>query len=233
MTHDNIPQEPGQRRFSRGGVAAGLAAGLVGGSLAGLALGVPGISSATSDGIAAPAALVQQTDDTDTVPADPAPTEPAPDDTTTDDTAPAEIGDRLRDTLQELVDDGTLTAGQADAVTTHLIENRPERLNRGGHRDHGDRGGRRGHGGFDRSGVITDLLGIDAETLRDELRSGSTLAEIAEANGVETSALIDAIVAQAGERFDTAVENERLTAEEAAEKLAEFEAKVTERINGN
>lgn len=210
------------RSFSKGGAILGLTAGLVGGSLAGLAFGVPGISSAASSGAPAPAAFVQQTDDTDV-------------DVTDADApevdVPAEAGDRLRDVLQELVDDGTLTADQADAVTTHLVENRPERLGRRGGPI--GRGGPLGRGGFERSEVLTDLLGVDAQTLKEELRSGSTLAEIAEANGIDTETLITTIVDQAEVRLDAAVEAERLTADEADERLAEFEAKVTERINGD
>ena len=201
----------GGMKNSTKGAAFGLTAGLVGGSLAGMVLGVPGISSAS----ASTAVAVQQSD------------EPVDD-------APVERGEMLREVLQALVDDGTLTADQADAVTTHLVENRPERGNRGDRvgRGHGDRGGR-GPGGFDRSGVLTELLGLDSEALRTELRSGSTLAEIAEAQGVEASAVVDALVAQATERMNAAVESERLTADEAAEKLAELETRIADRVNGD
>ena len=70
------------------------------------------------------------------------------------------------------------------------------------------------------------------DDLREQLRSGSTLAEIAAANGVEASALIDALVSQAEERINAAVDAERITAEEAAEKLAEVETRITDKING-
>lgn len=195
----------GGMKNSTKGAAFGLTAGLVGGSLAGMVLGVPGISSAS------PAVAVQQVD------------EPV-------DEAPVERGEKLREILQALVDDGTLTADQADAVTTHLVENRPERTRRG---DRGHRGNHGSRGGFDRSGVLTDLLGLDAEALRTELRSGSTLAEIAEAQGVEASAVVDALVAQATERMNAAVESERLTADEAAAKLAKLETRIADRVNGD
>ncbi len=139
----------------------------------------------------------------------------------------------MRESLQTLVDAGTITAEQADAVTAHLVESLPERGGHGGDHGGGHGGDRGGLGGFGRSEVLTDLLGIDAATLREELRSGATLAEIAAANGVSTDDLIAALVTAADERLDTAVENGRLTAEEAAEKLAEIETKITDRINGN
>ena len=67
----------------------------------------------------------------------------------------AEPGTRLREVLQPLVDDGTISAEQADAVTEHIVANRPERGDRG----HG------GRGGFGRRGmhseVLTEVLGID------------------------------------------------------------------------
>ena len=201
-------------RSSKKGLAIGLTAGLVGGSLAGLVLGVPGLSSAADDddtSPAAPAALVQQVDDT------------------VGEGTQTNPGERLRDALQPLVVDGTLTASQADSVATHLVENRPERGDRGDRGNHG----RRGPGKFARSEVLTELLGVGADELREELRAGSTLAEIAAANGVETSAVIAALVTQAEERINTAVEAERITAEEVAEKLAKIETRITDKINGN
>jgi polyhydroxyalkanoate synthesis regulator phasin len=215
--NNTISPQPAPPRTSKKGVALGLTAGLVGGSIAGLMLGMPGLSSAAVDdgANAAPAAVVQQVDD-------PAVDGPAVD-------APAERGERLREVLEALVDDGTLTAGQADAVTAHLIENRPERGDRRHRGDHGNRG----PGHIVRSEVLAELLGIEADDLREQLRSGSTLAEIAAANGVETSAVIDALVAQAEERINAAVDAERITADEGAARLAEIETRISDKINGN
>ncbi len=207
-------QEPTK---SRRGLAVGLTAGLIGGTAAGLVLGVPGLSGATNDGPAA--GIVAQVDDPAPVDDPVAPGDPAPD---------REPGDRIREVLQELVDDGTLTPEQADAVTAHLVENRPERDGRGGPGHHGP-----GHHGprFD-DGVVTELLGIDAETLRTELRGGATLVEIAAANDVSEQALVDALVAQATERIDQAVVDGKLDAAAADEMKADLEARITARVNG-
>lgn len=217
--NDNIDTagQSGKRR----GLTIGLAGGLLAGTAAGLVFGVPGLSSAASDTTSvAPAALVQQTDDTE-------PTEAV-------DSADApEMGTRLRETLQSLVDDGTITADQADAVTAHLVENRPEGGGHGG--PGGGPGGR--HGGLmgGAAGVaseaLTDLLGIDAQDLRSQLRDGATLAEIATAQGVEVQAVVDELVGELTERVDNAVENGRIDQAEADEKLAEAEAKITEMVN--
>ncbi len=201
----------------RRGLTIGLAGGLLAGTAAGLVFGVPGLSSAADNGT--PAALVQQTDEADTT------TTPE----TPEDVAP-EMGTRLRESLQALVDDGTITAAQADAVTAHLVENRPER-------GEGGRGGRhagplgRGFGAGVGSEALTDLLGIDAAELRTQLRDGATLAEIASAQGVEVQAVVDELVAELTERVDNAVENGRIDQAEADEKLADATAKITDMVN--
>jgi hypothetical protein len=208
--------EDESRNRGRVGAAAGVAVGLVGGAAAGLMLGVPGVSGASD----APAAVVQQDDDE------------APE--TDDDAEPGhsfERGDRLRDGLEPLVEDGTITSGQADAVAEHLVEQRPEgRMQRHGSGKHGRFGGPVARGAI--SDAVTELLGIDAETVRDELRSGSTLAELAEANGVPTETLVDTLVAQASQRLDVAVENGRIDADKAADFEEKLEEQMTERVNG-
>ena len=128
---------------------------------------------------------------------------------------------RIREVLQPLVDDATIDGDQADAVSQHLVESMPRR-------------GEAHRGGRDlaaRSEVVTDLLGIDAETLRAELAAGSTLAEVAVANGVSTDDLVAALVAEAAERIAEHVEEGSLTEEEAAAKLADITDRVSERVN--
>jgi hypothetical protein len=222
--HDasNPTHDPATPSGKRRGIAVGIAGGLLAGTAAGLVFGVPGLTSAASTDVAvSQAALVQQTDETDT---------PAED-------APAERGARLRESLQALVEDGTITAEQADVVTAHLVENRPERGEfRGGEGRSGDgHGGHRGGPGMFGRGVaseaLTDLLGIDGEELRTQLRAGTTLAEIAAAQGVDVQAVIDELVAEVAERVDNAVENGRIDQAEADEKLAEAEAKITDMVN--
>lgn len=226
MTNENTPtsnpaaESTGKRR----GVAIGVAGGLLAGSAAGLVFGVPGLTSAASSDIAVQsAAVVQQVDDTDpTVPAEDPAADPAD--------AP-EMGTRLRETLQPLVDDGTITAEQADAVTAQLVESRPERGEGEGHGP----GGHRGRLGMFAAGVgseaLTDLLGLDAQELRQQLRDGATLAEIATAQGVEVQAVVDELVAELDERLTNAVENGRIDQTEADQKLADATAKITDMVN--
>lgn len=210
-----------QTRSSKKGLTVGLTAGLLGGAAAGMVLGVPGLSSAAESDIE-PVAIVQQVDDT-VAPSDVAPDErPDP-------------GTRLRDVLQPLVDDSTLTAVQADAVADHLVANRPDRP------DRGDRGDRRGHGPGGRFGrlgggaaseAVTDLLGIDQEAIVEQLRAGSPLADIANANGVDTDTLVDTLVAEAQARIDAAIEAGNVEADQVADRLANLEEQITARVNG-
>jgi hypothetical protein len=216
---------------SGSGRRRGVAIGLAGGLLAGTAAGVESDAALDRPGTpkTRPAAVVQQTDETD-------PSTPAPADAPDADEAP-ELGTKLRETLQALVDDGTITAEQADAVTAHLVENRPERGEGGfgggpgGHRG-GPGGGMFGRGGPGMgSEALTGVLGLTAEEIHTQLHDGATLAEIATAQGVEVQAVVDALIAELDTRLDEAVADGRIDQAEADTKLAEAETKITDMVN--
>jgi hypothetical protein len=78
---------------------------------------------------------------------------------------------------------------------------------------------------------IATLLGIDVESLHDALRDGSTLAELADFNGVEVDAVVDLLVGSHTEHIEQAVENGRITQENADERLSDLEERVTDRVN--
>jgi ribosomal protein S20 len=182
--------------------AAGLTVGLLGGGAIAVVAGLPSLAGASSS-----PTWVQATDDT-TVESD---------DTSGDHTT------HLQDALQPLIDDGTITQAQADAVIAALEAARPE----GGMGRHGGFG----HGGAGLTAAAT-ALGVTEDELRTELRSGSSLADVAAAKGVDVQAVIDAIVAEATAAIDQAVTDGRLTADEAAEKKAELSERVTAMVNG-
>lgn len=75
------------------------------------------------------------------------------------------------------------------------------------------------------------LIGIDIDTLWAEVDSGKSLAEIAQANGVDPQTLIDAGIAAENQLIDAEVAAGLLTAEEAAEWRAEVPAYVSEMVN--
>jgi polyhydroxyalkanoate synthesis regulator phasin len=218
----------------------GLAIGLLGGAAAGMVIGVPGLSSAASD---SPAVLEQTdpTDPTETIDTTGTTETTDPTDTERAEAVQAEATERLRESLQDLVDDGTISAEQADAVAAHLVENRPDRGRFGDHEGRGPgRGaghlpglGGPGHGRFGSpfDGEVLETLGIDAATLRAGLEDGKSLAEIAAEQGVEVQTLIDELVAEGSERIDEAVTNGRLDADQAADRKAELESRITEMVN--
>lgn len=142
----------------------------------------------------------------------------------TDDTTPGstieETAPSFENFLAPLVEDGTITQDQADSIAESLAE---RGFGRGHHR-HGFRAGE--------SEVVTELLGLTEAEIRTEIQAGSTLAEVAEANGVATQTLIDALVTEHQEHLDQAVTDGRLTEPEAAERSADLEERVTARVNG-
>lgn len=240
------PTARASRPRSRRGLTTGMAIGLLGGTAAGLVFGVPGLTSASSNDLAA---LVGQTDTTEVPTTDETDETPAPDAEADETPIPGrhDWGQRgvehLRESLQDLVDDGTITAEQADAVAADLVEDSVARAEQW-MAEHGDElreigerfkhrpgGGVFGRGAGVTSEALTDLLGLEAQELREQLRDGATLAEIATAQGVEPQAVIDELVSEYQERLDNAVENGRLEQAEADERLAEATERITTMVN--
>ncbi|GIG39263.1 hypothetical protein [Cellulomonas phragmiteti] len=118
--------------------------------------------------------------------------------------------------LSGLVEDGTLTSSQADEVATTLEGSDALR-------------GGRGHGGghhLDLTAAAT-ALGMTSDELRTALDvEGTTLADVAAAQGVPTSALVDALVEARTERLQEKVAEGDLTQAEADEKIAALPERV-------
>ena len=183
--------------------AAGLT--IAGGSLGVAALSPGGIAGAQDD---AP---------TDT-------TEQAPSETDAPDVDGPGQADHFGDVIGSLVEDGTITQDQADTIGERFAEARAE--------FDGRRPGLRGRPGirgavsFD---VVTEVTGLTQDEIREGLRNGETLAELA---GDNSEALAAAMVDAANERIDAGVESERLTEERAEELRAQVEQQVQDRLNG-
>ncbi len=88
-------------------------------------------------------------------------------------------------------------------------------------------------GGFADSpiAIAAEQLGMEPDALLTELQAGKTVAELAEANGVSLDSIVDAVVAAHSERLATAVENGRITQEQADERLATMTEHLTERLS--
>lgn len=144
--------------------------------------------------------------------------EPATAQETVDEPASSVVPPGIQTVLDELVADGTLTQAQADAVAEALVaaDLRPHR----------------GHHRGAHLGTLTEVLGLDAAELRDALADGATLAELAEQAGVSVDELVASMVAEAEQHLSAAVDQGRLTQEEADERLAEIEERITALVNG-
>ena len=127
---------------------------------------------------------------------------------------------RLNETLKPLVDAGTITQAQADAVIAALKADMPERG------EHG-RGGKGGPG----MDVAAQALGMTADELHTALKGGQTLAQVAESKGVNVQVVVDALVASATNHINEKVASGDITQAEADEKLANVTERVTERVN--
>jgi hypothetical protein len=69
-------------------------------------------------------------------------------------------------------------------------------------------------------------LGVTPQALREQLRSGKSLAQVAEAWGKSVQGLEDAILAGVKDRLDAAVAAGKVSAEKAAQLLASLKARV-------
>ena len=144
--------------------------------------------------------------------------------------------DRIKDALTGLVTDGSLTQEQADEVAGTLAD-----ADLGG-REGGPGGwGPGGHGAPGGPGLLgaglsaaADALGLDEEELRTTLsQEGTTLADVAQAQGVGVSELVDALVATAQEHLAAAVEEGHLTQAQADERVTELRERITERVSSD
>ncbi len=176
--------------------AAGIALGLVVGGAAGFALGLPGVSSAQTG--------------TTTPPATTAPSD-----------AQAAHEAKLRETLKPLVDNGTLTQSQLDAVVGALQSAGPIL---------------QGHPGGPRFGAnlntAASTIGVTEDELRSALSSGQSIADVAKAHNVDPQTVIDALVTEMKQRLADAVTAGKMTQANADQLAADSTTRITDTVNG-
>ena len=137
-------------------------------------------------------------------------------DETTDEAAQNAVT-RIAEKLQSLVDDGTITADQAEAVAEVLADGFKGGPRRGHHRPN--------------IGALAEFLGMEADAFREAMQEYDTLADLAEANGSSGAAVIDFLVGQVQDKLDEAVADGKFDQAEADEKLADATEKITEMVN--
>lgn len=149
------------------------------------------------------------------------------------------MAERLRETLQGLVDNGTITQAQADAVIQTLTDARKTWADHAGDKKRGsfDWNAGRDHAGgpaamFRGMKEIYDAIGLDPSEIFEHLRDGKTIAQIAEDHGVARQTLVDAVIDPLTERLDAAVADGRMTREQADQLLARTTEGLTKAIDG-
>jgi hypothetical protein len=88
-----------------------------------------------------------------------------------------------------------------------------------------------GPGFFGAFDAAAEYLGLTPAELREQLASGKSLADVAKAEGKSVEGLKNAILDDAKERLDQAVEDGRLTQAQADEILDRLESKIDDLVN--
>jgi uncharacterized protein YidB (DUF937 family) len=129
----------------------------------------------------------------------------------------------------DTVIDALVTVATADIrerMTAVVNGEAPE----GGRRAHHGPGGRRG--GFHVSlDLAAEAIGVTDDELHGALEDGQSLAQVAEANGVDVQTVIDALVAEINAHIDEKVADGDLSEEEGAERKAEAAERITDLVN--
>ncbi len=126
-------------------------------------------------------------------------------------------GSLLADALAELVEEGVLDQTQADAVQEKLQEKFEEIRPRFEDRAHPRGRFHRGRIGLD---AAAGAIGIEPEELRAALIDGQSLADVAEANGVDRQAVVEALTDEVQARIDAQLESGHIDQERADDLAA-------------
>lgn len=121
--------------------------------------------------------------------------------------------------LQSKVDSGNITQERADEIRERMANRAAQREARQQNRG-------------ERAEELGAILGTTAEDLIADLRAGTSVADLAEAAGVDIDVIIDQIEAQQTANIDQAVTDGRIDQARADEKLETLRDQITARING-
>jgi hypothetical protein len=151
---------------------------------------------------------------------------------------PRELTNALKQALKNRVDagvrDGRLTEAQAARLKERIDAGDAPVFGFGFHRGpgfHFRHHGRHGplHAKFQ---AAAEYLGITPSALREALTDGKSLAQVARDRNKSVDGLIDALLNQAQEKLDRAVEEGHLTEAEKREMLSGLRERITNLVNG-
>ncbi|MBI5666558.1 MAG: hypothetical protein HZC41_01000 [Chloroflexi bacterium] len=142
------------------------------------------------------------------------------------DAVTAEVVVALTDAINAAVENGDLTQKRADRLLERLDEVVARVINGELPRRAVERAVQLGvlHLAADETGLLPREIIV-------QLRDGSTLADILTENGVDVNTFINDAAERLDTRLDRLVERGRITQERADDLLAQFRARLTERIN--
>ena len=118
----------------------------------------------------------------------------------------------------------------ADVTIDSTVDSADADYDRDERRGPGGRGGRGGRGG-EQMATVAEVIGVEAEALREAFAAGQSVADVAEANGVALDDVVAAVVAEMESHIAEHVAEGKLTQDEADAKLADAADKVTERLS--
>lgn len=134
---------------------------------------------------------------------------------------------RLKTTLDPLVKDGTIDQSQEDKVIAALNSAKPNGA-----------AGLGRHGGFGLgapgadTAVVAKALGVTTDQLKTDLQGGKSIADIATAQHVDLSKVIQTLVDDQNTKLDAAVKAGTLTQAQADTIKANETQRITDRVNG-
>jgi hypothetical protein len=134
------------------------------------------------------------------------------------------------DQVEADLEAGKITKAQADELKARIRQGNAPFLFGGPHRFGGP--GRMHHAPFGHLSAAAEYLGLTVPQLLQKLSSGQSLADVAKAQDKSVDGLKKAMVADAKERLDQAVENGMLTEAQAKKALSEIEARIDDLVNG-
>jgi len=146
---------------------------------------------------------------------------------------PAKLSDALTKALEDRVDAavaaGSITKAEGDALKARIEAGDAPGLFGGG--PHGGRFGFSHHHGPGLD-AAAKYLGVTEAQLRTDLANGKTLADVAKAHGKTAAGVVDALVADAKTKLDTAVKAGRLMQAQADEMLSDLKGHLADLVNG-
>ncbi len=125
----------------------------------------------------------------------------------------------LQQALSTLVGNGTITQKQSDAISSQVGADRAAFW------------AKRPPIGRQDLAKVAFLLGLDAKTLRTDLGSGQTIAQVASAKGINPTTLANQIVALLEKGIDARVSAHHLTKTNAASMKSDLAARVNAFLN--